>query len=49
MHFHNMIFMAMPEHKNTAPGVMKLTILVDASYVIISFVLSMPGSRGEDF
>ena len=37
MHFHNMIFMAMPKHKNPAPGVMKLTILVNASnmYVII--------------
>ena len=29
MHFHYMTFMATPLHKNSLPGVMKITVLVD--------------------
>ena len=32
--------MAMPQHKNSCPGVMKFTILVDPSLIIINYNLS---------
>ena len=36
MHFHYMAYMATPQHKNPVPDVMKFTILVDLSFVIIT-------------
>ena len=34
--FHYMTYMATPLHKNPCPGVMKFTVLVDPSLVIIT-------------
>ena len=39
MHFHYMTYMATPLHKNACPGVMKFTISVDSSLVIITIHL----------
>ena len=36
MHFHYMTNMVMPFHKTPVPGVIKFTILVDPSFVIIT-------------
>ena len=49
MNFHYITYMDTPQHKNPAPGVMKLTILVDPSLFVITiylfFVCSMTGSK----
>ena len=37
VHFNYMIYMATTKHKNPCPGVMKFSILVDPSLVIITF------------
>ena len=39
MYFHYITYMATPQHKNPYPGVMKFTILVDPSSVIITINL----------
>ena len=36
MHLLYMTYIATPKHKNSCPGVMKLTILIDSSLIIIT-------------
>ena len=41
MHFHYMTYMATPQHKNPCPGVMKVTISVDPSLVMVTITIHL--------
>ena len=52
MHFHDMTYMATPKGKNLCPEVIKFTVLIDPSLVILTihlFRLKRALSREEDF
>ena len=49
MHFHYMTYISTSKHKNPCPGVMKFTIYVDPSLVIISIYLNCLGIENKIF
>ena len=47
MHFHDMAYMAMPQHTTPARGIIKFIILVDSSLVIITTYYNALKCRGR--